>query len=230
MNLNKELNKFKSENKNFTENYKKIEKEKNELSIKFKNKSDTFEKIKKENEDLMIMIQTSNYKSFVSIETENKKLRNENSHFLKDLENYKNEFSNKDKIIKDKENEIEKIKKNFENFHKIKNDRENLILENTKLDSELKRNIFDVEELKNVIEKQNILLRNKEECLNKFSEEFNYLNFNTKKLKQESDKNLQDAIAYQQIVRKMEKELAECQIKKEKIENELKIIKNNLMQ
>jgi len=40
---------------------------------------------------------------------------------------------------------------------------------------------------------------------------------------------LQDAIAYQQIVRKMEKELAECQIKKEKFENELIIIKANLM-
>jgi len=227
--LNKEINKIKAENKSITENFKKADKEKSELFTKLKSKSEAFEKIKKENEELMIMIQSSNYKTFVSIETENKKLKSENNQILKDFDSLKNEFTIKEKVLKEKENEIEKLKKNFENFNKFKNDRENLILENTKLESELKRTRFDMEEIKNLIEKQNILLKNKDECLNKLSEEFNYLNFNAKKLKQESDKNLQDAIAYQQIVRKMEKELAECQIKKEKFENELRIMKANLM-
>ncbi len=226
--LNKEVNKFKAENKTLSENFKKTDKEKCEYLSKLKSKTEAFDKIKKENEELMIMIQNSNYKSFVSIETENKKIKNENFLLTKELENIKIDFINKDKSLKDKEIELEKLKKNFENFSKIKNDRDNLILENTKLESEYKRTRFDMEELKSLIDKQNVLLKNKDECLNKLSEEFNYLNFNAKKLKQESDKNLQDAIAYQQIVRKMEKELAETQIKKEKFENELKIIKANL--
>jgi len=227
--LNKEVNKLKAENKSLADNFKKADKERTEFGGKLKTKIESFDKIKKENEDLMIMIQSSNYKTFVTIETENKKIKSENNQLLKEIDNCKNEIIFKEKALKDKEGETDKLKRNFENFHKFKNDRENLILENTKLDSELKRTRFDMEEVKAVIEKQNILLRNKDECLNKLSEEFNYLNFNAKKLKQESDKNLQDAIAYQQIVRKMEKELAESQIKKEKYENELRIIKANLM-
>lgn len=227
--MNKELNKLKAENKNLTDNYKKIDKEKSDLATKLKTKSDLFDKVKKENEELMIMIQSSNYKTFVSIETENKKIKNENAQLLKEIDNNKKGIFLLEKSLKEKESELDKLRKNFENFNKFKNDRENLILENTKLESELKRTRFDMEEIKSVIEKQNILLKNKDDCLNKLSEEFNYISFNAKKLKQESDKNLQDAIAYQQIVRKMEKELAECQIKKEKFENELKIIKANLM-
>lgn len=227
--LNKELNKYKSESKILSDNFKKCEKERNEYYSKLKMKSESFDKLKKENEELMILIQTSNYKSFVSIETDNKRLKSDNSQLIKEIDAYKNDSLTKDKIIKDKETEYEKLKKNFENFQKIKNERENLILEKTKLESELRQFKFEMEELQKLTEKQNLFLKNKDECLKKLSEEFNYLNFNAKKLKQESDKNLQDAIAYQQIVRKMEKDLAECQIKKEKIENELKIIKANIM-
>lgn len=66
--LNKELNKIKIDNKSLNETAKKIEKEKNELVNKFKSKSENLDKIKKENEELMILIQTSNYKSFISVE------------------------------------------------------------------------------------------------------------------------------------------------------------------
>jgi hypothetical protein len=227
--LNKEFNKLKSENKINIETVKKYEKERSEVNSKLKNKTESLEKIKKENEELMILIQTSNYKSFASIESENKRLKSEGNLNLKEIENLKEKISDKDRKIKDLEIDYEKIRINFENFIKFKKERENLILDNTKKESELKRLKYEFEENKNEIEKLNIILKNKEEIIIKLSDEFNYLNFNAKKLKTEADRNLQDAVAYQKILRKMEKELADCQLKKEKIENENKIMKANLM-
>jgi len=79
--------------------------------------------------------------------------------------------------------------------------------------------------MKKVIEKQMIILKNKEEMLSKQGEDINYLTFNLKKSKQDGEKAINDAIAFQQIVRKMENKLAESEIRKEKLEQELKIIK-----
>jgi hypothetical protein len=111
---------------------------------------------------------------------------------------------------------------------KFKNERENLILENSKLSSDINRLKYDLEETKTLIERQNILLKNKEDLIIKMNEEISYLTFNTKKFKSDSDRALQDAIVYQQITRKMEKDLAECQVKKEKLEKELNIIKQQI--
>jgi len=110
----------------------------------------------------------------------------------------------------------------------MKIERENLILYNTKLDSEIKRMKYDLEDMKNVIEKQMIIIKNKEEIVTKQSEDINYLSFNLKKIKQDEEKAVNNAIAFQQIVRKMEKNLAECEIKKEKAEQDLKNLKQQL--
>jgi hypothetical protein len=130
--------------------------------------------------------------------------------------------------LKEKDNEIDKLKKINENMIKFKNERENLILENSKLSSDTNRLKYDLEETKTLIERQNVLLKNKEDLIIKMNEEISYLTFNTKKLKSDSDRALQDAIVYQQITRKMEKDLAECQVKKEKLEKELNIIKQQI--
>jgi hypothetical protein len=147
---------------------------------------------------------------------------------MKDFDNLKNSLSLKDRRIIDLENEINSLKKNNENFIKYKSERETLILENAKMESEMKKLKYEIEECKSLVERQNIILKSKEEMLSKMTEEVNYLTFNAKKYKQEADRSLQDAIAYQQIVRKMEKDMAECQHKKEKIENELIIIKQQI--
>jgi hypothetical protein len=146
----------------------------------------------------------------------------------KEMDIIKNQLNVKEKKLNEIESEFEKTKKSCDNFIKYKNERENLILENAKIESELKRTKYDLEECKNLFERQAILLKNREETINKLTEEISYLSFNTKKLKQDAERGLQDAIAYQQIVRKMEKELAENQIKREKVENELMIIKQQL--
>ena len=58
-----------------------------------------------------------------------------------------------------------------------------------------------------LLERQNILLKKQEDNINKMNEDFGYLSFNAKKSKQEADRAIQDALTYQQIVRKLESEL-----------------------
>lgn len=103
-----------------------------------------------------------------------------------------------------------------------------MILQNAKLESEVKRVNIEHEEAKVYLEKQMILLRNREETILKMSEDLKYLNFNTKKLKSEVERSTQDSITYHQIVRKLEKDLKESESKREKVEAEFAIFKQNL--
>lgn len=124
--------------------------------------------------------------------------------------------------------EIKELKKISDKANRGIAERENLILENAKQESEIKRLSFDLEEAQNVLERQGILLKNKDSQIVAMTEEIGYLTFNSKKLKSDGDRLLQDAIAYQQITRKMEKELADYQIKKETAEQELLFVKQQL--
>jgi chromosome segregation ATPase len=229
VNLNKELMKLRNDSKSYNETLKKIEKEKNELKTKFSSKFDNYEKIKKENEELMIMIQTSNYKTVYSIDNENKKLKDEINIIKQELENIKQETLLKEKRFKESENDFEQNKKNIEMINKFRGERENLILENTKLDSEIKKIRFEIEDIKKICEKQEIVMRNKEETIAKLTQDLNYLSISAKKSKQEAERAIQDALGFQQIVRKIEKELNDVQIKKDKAENELNMFKQQFL-
>jgi hypothetical protein len=102
-------------------------------------------------------------------------------------------------------------------------------LENTKLDSEIKKIRFEIEDIKKICEKQEIIMRNKEETIAKLTQDLNYLSISAKKSKQEAERAIQDALGFQQIVRKIEKELNDVQIKKEKAENELNMFKQQFL-
>lgn len=204
-----------------------MEKEKNDFKLKFSCKFDNYEKIKKENEELMIMIQTSNYKTVYSIDNENKRLKDEINIIKHELDNIKQETMYKEKKFRDSETEIEQNKKNIELINKFKGERENLILENTKLDSEMKKIRFEIEDVKKLFDKQEIILRNKDESISKYSQDLNYLANTAKKSKQDAERAIQDALAFQQIVRKIEKELNDVTCKKDKAENELNIMRQH---
>jgi hypothetical protein len=60
------------------------------------------------------------------------------------------------------------------------------------------------------------------------NEEIKYLTINAKKHSQDSERMQQGMKDYQQIVRKLEINLLESQHKREKIENELNIIKQQM--
>jgi hypothetical protein len=72
------------------------------------------------------------------------------------------------------------------------------------------------------------MLHSKEDNLSKLNEEMNYLSFNSKKYKQEADRSLQDAVTYQQILRKLEKDLNDSLAKNDKLEKELSVIKQQI--
>ena len=173
----------------------------------------------------MIMIQTSNYKTVYSIDNENKRLKDEINLIKNELEILKQETLTKEKKFRESENEIEVNKKNIELINKFKGERENLILENTKLDSEMKKIRFEIEDIKKLCDKQEILIKNKDESISKLTQDINYIAITAKKSKQEAERAIQDALGFQQIVRKIEKELNDVIGKKEKAENELNLIK-----
>ena len=84
-------------------------------------------------------------------------------------------------------------------------------MENTKYETEVKRIRYDLEEAKAVIEKQSIIINAKEKEIQKLNDDVSYYAFNAKKAKQDAEKSIQDAITYQKIVRKMEKDLEQMQ-------------------
>ena len=75
LNLNKEFNKLKNENKIIIDKNNKFEKEKKEISDKLKSKNELCDKLKKENAELIVLINNSRYKNVIEIENENKKLK-----------------------------------------------------------------------------------------------------------------------------------------------------------
>ena len=93
---------------------------------------------------------------------------------------------------------------------------------------EIKSVNYDVENSKNIIERQNILLKKQDETISKLNQDMDYVNFNARKSKQDSDRAVQDALNYQQIVRKLEKDLYDTQRRNERVEGELRIIKEKL--
>ena len=208
LNLNKECTRLRSENRIIIDKNSKFEKEKNELLQKLKTKSDNFEKLKKENEELMVLIQSSKYKNIISTENENKKLKLQVSQYETELSNEKKIREEHEKRLTDNQLQMEKMKKIIEGFSQFKEQKENLILENTKYETETKRIKYDLEEAKSIIEKQTIILNAKDKEIQKLNDDISYYAFNAKKAKQDAEKSIQDAIAYQKIVRKMEKDIA----------------------
>ena len=211
LNLNKECTRLKSENRIITDKNSKFEKEKNELLQKIKSKSETIDKLKKENEELMVLIQSSKYKNIIATESENKKLKSQNIQLDEELAKEKKIREENEKKLSDNQIQMEKMKKIIEGFNTFQSQKENLILENTKYETEVKRIRYDLEEAKAVIEKQSIIINAKEKEIQKLNDDVSYYAFNAKKAKQDAEKSIQDAITYQKIVRKMEKDLEQMQ-------------------
>ena len=211
LNINKECNRLRAENRIINEKNMKSEKEKNELIQKHKQKCDNFDKLKKEKEELMVLIQNSKYKNIISTENENKKYKER-------ITQIENELSNERILKEDYEKKLyecqllnDKMKKTIEGFNTFNEQKENLILQNAKYETELKRCKYDLEEAKQLIDKQNIIITSKEKDIQKYTNDVNYYAFNLKKAKQDAERAMQDTITYQQIVRKMEAQLTQMQ-------------------
>lgn len=146
----------------------------------------------------------------------------------KELDSLKNINIDKENKLNEMKIDLDNLKKEKDNFLKFKAEKENLILENAKLESKLMSIQTDLEDKSSFTERQGIILKNKEEQILKLNDEITYINFNAKKIKSDYDKSYKDVVNYQIILRKLEKELLETKTGKDKIENELNIIKQQL--
>ena len=225
LNLNREFNKLRSEFKIVNDKNIKYEKDKKELSDKLKSKTELCDKYKKENEEINRLINNSKYKNIVNAETENKKLKNilqQNDIDIKKLKNMNEKCAKK---IIDQNAHIEKMKNALASFLNFKQQKETLTIENQKYENEIKELKIQLEEEKNINEKNSILMNNKDKEIEKLSNEVSYYSFHIKKCKSDAERALEDAIGYQKIVRILEVQLNDYKeqlnkIKQDKNENE----------
>ena len=225
LNLNREFNKLRSEFKIVNDKNIKYEKDKKDLSDKLKSKTELCDKYKKENEEINRLINNSKYKNIVNAETENKKLKNilqQNDIDIKKLKNMNEKCAKK---IIDQNAHIEKMKNALASFLNFKQQKETLTIENQKYENEIKELKIQLEEEKNINEKNSILMNNKDKEIEKLSNEVSYYSFHIKKCKSDAERALEDAIGYQKIVRILEVQLNDYKeqlnkIKQDKNENE----------
>ena len=225
LNLNREFNKLRSEFKIINDKNIKYEKDKKDLSDKLKSKTELCDKYKKENEEINRLINNSKYKNIVNAETENKKLKNilqQNDIDIKKLKNMNEKCAKK---IIEQNAHIEKMKNALASFLNFKQQKETLTIENQKYENEIKELKIQLEEEKNINEKNSILMNNKDKEIEKLSNEVSYYSFHIKKCKSDAERALEDAIGYQKIVRILEVQLNDYKeqlnkIKQDKNENE----------
>ena len=225
LNLNREFNKLRSEFKIVNDKNIKYEKDKKDLSDKLKSKTELCDKYKKENEEINRLINNSKYKNIVNAETENKKLKTilqQNDIDIKKLKNMNEKCAKK---IIEQNAHIEKMKNALASFLNFKQQKETLTIENQKYENEIKELKIQLEEEKNINEKNSILMNNKDKEIEKLSNEVSYYSFHIKKCKSDAERALEDAIGYQKIVRILEVQLNDYKeqlnkIKQDKNENE----------
>ena len=223
LNLNREFNKLRNEHKVINDKNIKLVKDKKDLLDKLKQKNDMYEKYKKENEEINRLINNSKYKNIVNAETENKKLKNiieQNDIDIKKLKNMNEKCAKK---ILEQNKQIEKMKNALANFLNFKQQKENLTIENEKYENEIKKLRKELDEEKNINEKNTILMNNKDKEIEKLSNEVSYYNFHIKKCKSDAERALEDAIGYQKIVRILEIQLNEYKQQLDKIKQEKNI-------
>ena len=222
LNLNREFNRLKNENKIMNDKNNKFEKEKKDILDKLKTKNELCEKLKNENAELIVLINNSRYKNTIEIENENKKLK-------MTLEQIDNEIKNMNIIneknglkIKEQNNQIEKMKSIIQTYDSFKIQKDNLLLMNTKYESEIKKLKYELEQIGNNFEKTKIMLQNSEQKTENLNKEISYYNLHINKYKEDAAKALEDAVEYQKIVQTLQNQINEYKIALNKLKQNKK--------
>ena len=223
LNLNKEYNKLKNENKIIIDKNNKFEKEKKDILDKLKTKTETCEKYKKENAELIILINNSRYKNIIDIENENRKLKNTLEQIDNEIKNMSIINEKNEQKIKEQNIQMEKMKSIITKYNSFKEQKDNLLLANAKYEAEIKRLKYNLEQERDLGEKAKMLLKNNEEQIEKLNKEISYYTFHINKYKNDAAKALQDAIEYQQIVTALQSQINEYKVTLNKIKQNKKI-------
>ena len=212
LNLNKEFNKLKNENKFIVDKNNKFEKEKKEILDKLKIKNELCDKLKNENAELIVLINNSRYKNIIEIENENKKLKATLEQIDTEIKNM-NIINEKNGLkIKEQNIQMEKMKAIINTYNSFKTQKDNLLLMNTKYESEIKKLKYELEQKDSVIENTKMMLKNSEQNNEKLNSEISYYNIHINKYKEDAAKALEDAVEYQQIVQTLQNQVNEYKI------------------
>ena len=212
LNLNKEFNKLKNENKFIVDKNNKFEKEKKEILDKLKIKNELCDKLKNENAELIVLINNSRYKNIIEIENENKKLKATLEQIDTEIKNM-NIINEKNGLkIKEQNIQMEKMKAIINTYNSFKTQKDNLLLMNTKYESEIKKLKYELEQKDSVIENTKMMLKNSEQNNEKLNNEISYYNIHINKYKEDAAKALEDAVEYQQIVQTLQNQVNEYKI------------------
>ena len=217
LNLNKEFNKLKNENKLICEKNNKFDKEKKEILDKLKSKTEMCEKYKKENAELIILINNSRYKNMIETENENKKLKMTLEQIDNEIKNMHVINEKNEQKIKEQNIQLEKMKSIINTYNSFKAQKDNLLLANTKYESEIKRLKYDLEQERDINEKNKIILKNSEIQIDKLNKEVSYYSSHINQYKADAAKALEDAVEYQQIVTALQETVNEYKIALNKI-------------
>ena len=223
LNLNKEFNKLKNENKLIIDKNNKFDKEKKEILDKLKTKNELCEKLKNENAELIVLINNSRYKNIIEIENENKKLKMTLEQIDTEIKNL-NIINEKNGLkIKEQNIQMEKMKSIINTYNSFKAQKDNLLLMNTKYESEIKKLKYELEQKENIIENTKMMLKNSEQNNEKLNSEISYYNIHINKYKEDAAKALEDAVEYQQIVQTLQSQINEYKIALNKFKQNKKL-------
>ena len=223
LNLNKEFNKLKNENKLISDKNNKFEKEKREICEKLKNKTEMCEKYKRENEELIILINNSRYKNMIETENENKKLKLTLEQIDTEIKNMQGINEKNEQKIKEQNMQIEKMKSIITTYTSFKAQKDNLLLANTKYEAEIKKLKYELEQERDLAEKAKMLLKNNEQQIDKLNKEVSFYSLHINKYKNDAAKALQDAVEYQQIVSLLQAQINEYKVALNKLKQNQKI-------
>ena len=223
LNLNKEFNKLKNENKLIIDKNNKFDKEKKEILDKLKTKNELCEKLKNENAELIVLINNSRYKNIIEIENENKKLKMTLEQIDTEIKNM-NIINEKNGLkIKEQNIQMEKMKSIINTYNSFKAQKDNLLLMNTKYESEIKKLKYELEQKENILENTKMMLKNSEQNNEKLNSEISYYNIHINKYKEDAAKALEDAVEYQQIVQTLQSQINEYKIALNKFKQNKKL-------
>ena len=225
VNLNKQLNKLKHENKSLSEILKKCQHERDELKRLMIGKDESLSRLRKENESLSLSLSSDHYKSVQKLENnsnlfeqKNKELGLENFNLQKNVEEMK-------KMLEKLENENENLKNkifDLENSQKTCNESPKLAENLTSLQNQFyrlkemsDRQIQTIESLK----QDNFQLMQSIESYKSFA----------RSSKLHADKANNDAEAYVGLIKKMEAEIVALNSEKNSAESEVLILKQHIM-
>lgn len=222
VNLHKQLNKLKHENRTISEIFKKCQHERDELRKLMSGKDEALSRLRKENDQLSISLSADHYKSIHKLEYHSSQYEQQCKDLVQELEMQKKSLEDLKKTLEAALAENDFLKIQLKEVQKPPNESQKLVESLSSLQSHFAR-------LKEMSDRQMQTIENlKQENYQLMQSVESYKSF-ARSSKLHADKATGDAEAYAELIKKMETELQQAHYSKESAENEVQVLKQHLM-